>query len=166
LQRSDTSGCFRDPIARTASNPLGLNIIPQRASTRAALRLLNYFPLPNTFGGTAAALSTTFRKVRLTCPSEARCSLRHQAYEQRHDLLEVSMVDFRQPRHRHSGWPGNDNNRWGINSHYLYTDDGWSANWVRVINASVVNEFNLECGTTRKVSFPATAKSSVCKEAH
>ncbi len=41
-----------------------------------------------------------------------------------------------------SGWPGNDNNRWGINSHYLYKDDGWSANWVRVINASVVNEFN------------------------
>ena len=41
-----------------------------------------------------------------------------------------------------SGWPGNDNNRWGINSHYLYKDDGWSANWVRVINSNVVNEFN------------------------
>jgi hypothetical protein len=41
-----------------------------------------------------------------------------------------------------SGWPGNDNNRWGIDSHYLYKDDGWTANWTRVISANVVNEFN------------------------
>ena len=40
-----------------------------------------------------------------------------------------------------SGWPSGDNNRWGILSHYLYKDNGWSAGWTRVINAQVVNEF-------------------------
>jgi carboxypeptidase family protein/TonB-dependent receptor-like protein len=42
-----------------------------------------------------------------------------------------------------SGWPGGDQNRWGINSHYLYNDDGWSVNWVHIINKSMVNEFTL-----------------------
>ena len=41
-----------------------------------------------------------------------------------------------------SGWPGGDNNRWGISSHYLYKDNGWSANWVHIFNSSIVNEFN------------------------
>ena len=42
-----------------------------------------------------------------------------------------------------SGWPSGDQNRWGINSHYLYNDDGWSVNWVHIINKSMVNEFTL-----------------------
>jgi hypothetical protein len=41
-----------------------------------------------------------------------------------------------------SGWPGNDANRWGILSHYLYKDNGWSATWTRIASATVVNEFN------------------------
>ena len=44
-----------------------------------------------------------------------------------------------------SGWPNGANgvDRWGIRSHYLYTDDGRSANWVHVFNSTVVNEFNI-----------------------
>jgi hypothetical protein len=42
-----------------------------------------------------------------------------------------------------SGWPGGDNNRWGINSHYLYQDDGLVVNWVRVINPRIVNEVSV-----------------------
>jgi hypothetical protein len=43
-----------------------------------------------------------------------------------------------------SGWPngGGGVDRWGISSHYLYKDNGWSANWVHIVNASMVNEFN------------------------
>ncbi len=41
-----------------------------------------------------------------------------------------------------SGWPSGDANRWGISSHYLYKDNGWSANWVHIISPSMVNEFN------------------------
>ena len=41
-----------------------------------------------------------------------------------------------------SGWPGGDANRWGILSHYLYKDNGWSASWTRIISSNVVNEFN------------------------
>ena len=52
---SDTSGCFKDPTRATAGNPLGLNIIPQARWNASGLALLNYFPLPNTFGGTGGS---------------------------------------------------------------------------------------------------------------
>src|SRR5262252_2303284 len=42
-----------------------------------------------------------------------------------------------------SGWPGGDANRWGISSHYLYADNGTSANWVHIFGPALVNEFNL-----------------------
>ena len=140
---SDTSGCFKDPSRATASNPLGLNLIPQARWNASGAALLNYFPLPNTFGGTGGAAY-------------------NYAFQSPTDVPKRSMVlrfDFRPTNEDSiywkaqwwtsdnlgtgtSGWPGNDNNRWGINSHYLYKDDGWSANWVRVMSASVVNEFN------------------------
>ena len=43
-----------------------------------------------------------------------------------------------------SGWPNGSGgvDRWGISSHYLYKDNGWSANWVHILSSSVVNEFN------------------------
>ena len=41
-----------------------------------------------------------------------------------------------------SGWPGGDANRWGILSHYLYKDNGWSVSWTRIVSSKVVNEFN------------------------
>src|SRR5262249_61432486 len=41
-----------------------------------------------------------------------------------------------------SGWPSCYDNRWGISSHYLYTDNGWSANWVHIFSPRIVNEFN------------------------
>src|SRR5207253_5376526 len=41
-----------------------------------------------------------------------------------------------------SGWPSGSANRWGILSHYLYKDNGWSANWVHILSSKVVNEFS------------------------
>src|ERR1044072_261565 len=43
---NDTSGCFRDASRATASNPLGLNIIPTARFNASGFALLNYFPLP------------------------------------------------------------------------------------------------------------------------
>ena len=40
------------------------------------------------------------RKARLDVPKRKGHSFRHQTEQQRYDLLEVSVVDFRQPRHR------------------------------------------------------------------
>src|SRR6266545_4360180 len=47
---TDSSGCFRDPSRATASNPLGLNIIPAARFNTSGQALLNYFPLPNAIG--------------------------------------------------------------------------------------------------------------------
>jgi hypothetical protein len=52
---ADTSGCFRDPSRATAANPLGLNIIPTSRFNQSGVALLNYFPLPNTFGGSGGS---------------------------------------------------------------------------------------------------------------
>jgi len=41
-----------------------------------------------------------------------------------------------------SGWPSGDASRWGIESHYLYKDNGLSLNWVHLFSASIVNEAN------------------------
>src|SRR5262247_1747723 len=51
---TDQSACFRDPSRATASNPLGLNIIPRSRFNKSGQALLNYFPLPNTPGGRTA----------------------------------------------------------------------------------------------------------------
>ena len=42
-----------------------------------------------------------------------------------------------------SGWPGGDNNRWGISSHYLYKEKGLTLNWVRLISPTIVNEASI-----------------------
>jgi hypothetical protein len=140
---SDTSGCFKDPTRATASNPLGLNIIPQARFNASGLALLNYFPLPNTFGGTAGAAFNYVAQSPTDVPKRS-IVLRFDVRPTNNDTIYWKYQWWTSDNlgTGTSGWPGNDNNRWGINSHYLYKDDGWSANWVRVVNARVVNEFN------------------------
>ena len=140
---ADTSGCFRDPSRATAANPLGLNIIPTARFNQSGVALLNYFPLPNTFGGSGGSAFNYVTQSPVDVPKRSLVI--------RFDIKPTNKDDIYWKGQwwtsdnlgtGTSGWPGNDNNRWGINSHYLYKDNGWSANWVRVINASVVNEFN------------------------
>jgi hypothetical protein len=140
---SDTSGCFRDPSRATASNPLGLNIIPQARWNASGLALLNYFPLPNTFGGAGGAAFNYVAQSPTDVPKRSKV-LRFDVHPTNADTIYWKYQWWTSDNlgTGTSGWPGNDNNRWGINSHYLYKDDGWTANWVRVVNASVVNEFN------------------------
>ena len=140
---SDTSGCFKDPTKATASNPLGLNIIPQARWNASGVALLNYFPLPNTFGGSGGAAFNYIKQSPTDVPKRSKV-IRFDLRPTNADTIYWKYQWWTSDNlgTGTSGWPGNDNNRWGIDSHYLYKDDGWTANWVRVVNSSVVNEFN------------------------
>jgi len=141
---ADTSGCFRDPSRATPGNPLGLNIIPVSRFNASGLALLHYFPLPNTLGGSGGAAFNYVAQSPTDVPKRSMV-LRFDVRPTNNDTIYWKYQWWTSDNlgTGTSGWPGNDNNRWGINSHYLYKDDGWSANWTRVINANVVNEFNL-----------------------
>ena len=133
---SDTSGCFRDTSGR-------LNVIPQSRWNASGVALLNYFPLPNTLGGTGGSAFNYVFQSPTDVPKRSK-DLRFDVKPSDKDTIYWKYQWWTSDNlgTGTSGWPGNDNNRWGINSHYLYKDDGWSANWVRVINSNVVNEFN------------------------
>ena len=92
---ADTSGCFRDPSRATASNPLGLNIIPSSRFNASGFALLNYFPLPNTFGGSGGSAFNYVAQSPLDVPKRSMV-LRFDVRPTNNDthLLEVSVVDF------------------------------------------------------------------------
>src|SRR5215216_5736161 len=140
---ADTSGCFRDPLRATATNPLGLNIIPTSRFNASGFALLNYFPLPNTFGGSGGSAFNYVSQSPQDVPKRSQV-LRFDIKPSNNDTIYWKYQWWTSDNlgTGTSGWPGNDNNRWGINSHYLYKDNGWTTNWVRVINSSVVNEFS------------------------
>lgn len=140
---SDTSACFKDPTRATATNPTGLNIIPLSRFNASGRALLNYFPLPNTLGGTGGSAYNYVVQSPVDVPKRSKV-LRFDFKPTNEDSIYWKYQWWTSDNlgTGTSGWPGNDNNRWGINSHYLYQDDGWSANWVHIVNASVVNEFN------------------------
>jgi Carboxypeptidase regulatory-like domain/TonB-dependent Receptor Plug Domain len=140
---SDPSGCFRDPTRATPSNPLGLNIIPQSRFNASGVALLNYFPVPNAIGGTGGSVFNYLAQSPTDVPKRSKV-IRFDIRPTNKDTIYWKYQWWTSDNlgTGTSGWPGNDNNRWGINSHYLYKDDGWTANWVRVVSSSVVNEFN------------------------
>jgi hypothetical protein len=140
---TDTSACFRDPSRATPANPLGLNIIPRSRFNTSGAGLLNYFPLPNTLGGAGGSAFNYVVQSPVDIPKRS-IVLRFDVRPTNDDTIYWKYQWWTSDNlgTGTSGWPGNDENRWGINSHYLYKDNGWSANWVRVINSSVVNEFN------------------------
>jgi hypothetical protein len=140
---NDSSGCFRDPSRATASNPQGINIIPIARFNPSGFALLNYFPLPNTFGGSGGSAFNYVAQSPLDVPKRSMV-LRFDVRPSNKDTIYWKYQWWTSDNlgTGTSGWPGNDNNRWGIDSHYLYKDDGWTANWTRVISANVVNEFN------------------------
>jgi len=133
---SDNSGCFRDASGR-------LNVIPQARWNASGVALLNFFPLPNTLGGTGGSAFNYVFQSPTDVPKRSMV-LRFDVKPSDKDTVYWKYQWWTSDNlgTGTSGWPGNDNNRWGINSHYLYKDDGWSANWVRVISSNLVNEFN------------------------
>jgi hypothetical protein len=120
------------------------NIIPTNRINSSTQNLLNYFPLPN-----SPVASNPGRYV-----FQRSVDVPKHSYLFRIDLkpTDKDNVYFKaqwwtsdNEGTATSGWPNGANgvDRWGIRSHYLYTDDGRSINWVHVFNSSVVNEFNV-----------------------
>lgn len=137
---ADSSGCFRDPSRATTGNPLGLNIIPVSRLNNNGLAFLRYFPLPNANGSNynyvqQSPIDTPKRSILLRF--DFKISDKDNVY--------IKGQKWRSDNEGTgtSGWPGGDANRWGIRSHYLYKDDGASANWVHIFNSKLVNEFNI-----------------------
>lgn len=122
------------------------NVIPTARINHSGQALLNYFPLPNATGGrTLAGSAYNYVNQQSVDVPKHSYVIRFDVKPTNADLLywkgqwwtsdNVGLGT--------SGWPGGDANRWGINSHYLYEDNGWSANWVHIFGPTVVNEFNM-----------------------
>src|SRR5215203_4280127 len=124
---ADASGCFRDPSRATSANPFGLNIIPTSRFNQSGLALLNYFPLPNTFGGSGGSAFNYVSQSPQDVPKRSKV-IRFDFRPTNNDTLYWKYQWWTSDNlgTGTSGWPGNDNNRWGIDSHYLYKDDGWT----------------------------------------
>src|SRR6185503_18517869 len=123
------------------------NVIPQQRWNTSGQALLNYFPLPNAPGG------RTLTNVAYNYVAQKSVDVPKHSYVIRFDVKPTNSDSIYWKAQwwtsdneglGTSGWPNGANgvDRWGISSHYLYKDNGWSANWVRVVSASVVNEFN------------------------
>ena len=142
---TDQTACFRDPSRATAGNPLGLNIIPASRFNPSGAALLQYFPLPNTAGGRTAG-GGAFNYVVQSPVDVPKWSqvMRFDFKPSERDSFYVKAQWWTSDNEGTgtSGWPGGDENRWGISSHYLYKDNGFSANWVRIFSPTIVNEFN------------------------
>ena len=119
------------------------NIIPDFRINKSIQNMLNYFPLPNSPiasnpGRYVNQLSADVPKhsalIRLDFKPTNADSIYWKAQWWTSDNEGLGT----------SGWPNGTGgvDRWGIRSHYLYKDNGWSSNWVHIFNSSVVNEFN------------------------
>src|SRR5438128_3726976 len=134
-----TNAPFPGNIIQPAGSPgCGVTITCINKSGQA---LLNFFPLPNSPTLTNAGRYIFQKSVdvpkhsyvyRFDFKPTNKDSVYWKAQWWTSDNLGLGT----------SGWPGGDANRWGILSHYLYKDNGWSANWVHILSPSIVNEFN------------------------
>ncbi|HBB98686.1 MAG TPA: hypothetical protein DC054_25165 [Blastocatellia bacterium] len=119
------------------------NIIPTERISKSMRNMLNYFPLPNS--PTAANPGQYVNQKSVDVPKHS--------YVIRFDLKPSKKDDVYWKAQwwtsdneglGTSGWPNGTGgvDRWGISSHYLYKDNGWSTNWVHIVNSRIVNEFN------------------------
>ncbi|HZM90645.1 MAG TPA: carboxypeptidase regulatory-like domain-containing protein [Blastocatellia bacterium] len=139
---TDQRACFRDLTRATASNPQGLNIIPRDRLNSAGLAILSAFVRPNQTGRAANGNTFNFVTQRSVDVPKRSTLTRVDFKPTDKDSFYVKAQTWTSDNlgFDTSGWPGGDNNRWGIDSHYLYQDDGVAVNWVRVINPNIVNE--------------------------
>lgn len=119
------------------------NVIPTNRINKSGQALLNYYPLPNSPTATNPGRYITQQSVDVPKHSYL---FRFDIKPTNNDSIYWKGQWWTSDNEGlgTSGWPngGGGVDRWGISSHYLYKDNGWSANWSRVINSNVVNEFN------------------------
>jgi Carboxypeptidase regulatory-like domain/TonB-dependent Receptor Plug Domain len=143
ISSSGTKPIILDPVTGVA---FANNIIPVNRINKSGQALLNFFPLPNAPGGrTLAGASYNFVAQNSVDVPKHSYVIRFDVKPDNSDSVYWKGQWFTSDNvgFGTSGWPSGDANRWGINSHYLYTDNGWSANWVHIFGPAVVNEFNL-----------------------
>src|SRR6266550_3138852 len=118
-------------------------IIPTGRINKSGQALLSYFPLPNSPTATNPGRYVAQRSADVPKHSYV---IRFDFKPTDNDSIFVKAQWWTSDNlgFGTSGWPNGSNgvDRWGIDSHYLYTDDGRSANWVHIFNSNVVNEFN------------------------
>src|SRR5437762_2815205 len=137
---------LNDPPRAPGTSPIVGNIIPRDRWNANGLALLNAFPLPN------APFARTQRGDPYNYVFQQSVDVPKHSYLVRFDVKPTNK-DSVYWKYQWwtsdneglgtSGWPSGDANRWGISSHYLYTDNGWSGNWVHLFSSTVVNEFNV-----------------------
>jgi hypothetical protein len=145
LTGANSLGCFRDPSRATPDNPEGLNIIPLNRFNSSTAAFLRVFPLPNVPEGSTSPNNAKFNFVtqRSTDVPKRSAVIRLDFKPTQKDSIFWKRQWWTSDNlgFGTSGWPSGDQNRWGIDSHYLYKDNGWSTTWAHVFNSSIVNEF-------------------------
>jgi hypothetical protein len=126
--------------------PFPGNIVPKDRWNQSTAALLSVFPLPNVPQGSKTLTGTQYNYVvqkSAEAPKQS-ISLRFDVKPTKSDSIFWKKQWFTSDNIGldTSGWDHNDRSRWGILSHYLYKDNGWSANWAHVFSSSIVNEFN------------------------
>jgi len=142
ISSSGTRPTIIDPVTGIAFTN---NVIPTGRINKSGQALLNYFPLPNAPGGrTLAGASYNYVAQKSVDVPKHSYVIRFDVKATNNDSVYWKGQWFTSDNEGFgtSGWPSGDANRWGINSHYLYKDNGWSANWVHIFGPAVVNEFN------------------------
>jgi hypothetical protein len=117
------------------------NKIPQSRWNPSTAALLSVFPLPNTLRSDG-----TNYQVQKSVDVPKWSQIMHVDFKPtdkdniswKGQQWESDNVGFDT-----SGWRHNDDARWGINSHYLYAEDGVSFGWTHIFGPRVVNESNL-----------------------
>jgi hypothetical protein len=121
-----TTGCFPGMI------------VPQSRWNPSTAALLNVFPLPNTLrsDGTNYQVQNSVDvpkwsqiiHVDFKPTDKDNISWKGQQWESDNVGFDTS------------GWRHNDDARWGINSHYLYSEDGMTFGWTHVFSPHLVSE--------------------------
>jgi hypothetical protein len=130
-------------ILDTNGQPFTGNIIPSTRINPSGQALLNYFPLPNSPISTNPGRYIFQQSVDVPKRSAV---IRFDVKPTNKDNIYWKAQWWTSDNEGlgTSGWPNTTGgrDRWGISSHYLYKDNGWSLNWVRIFNSRIVNEFN------------------------
>src|SRR2546426_5761405 len=135
-----TAVALNDP-PHTTGGAIVSNIIPTDRINKSMQNVLKFFPLPNS--PTACNPGRFVAQRSVDVPKHSYL-IRFDVKPSNNDSVYWKYQWWTSDNEGlgTSGWPSGDANRWGISSHYLYKDNGWSANWVHIFNSSVVNEFN------------------------